>query len=64
MKFCIDCKHYKKGLYEDGYCMREPSLTPNLVTGEKKQRYCEIERRNYTTLEDHCGVDAVFFESK
>lgn len=55
VKFCKDCKFYRKGVAE--WCLR-PVL--NLVSGEKyfPEMYCQDERLL------SCGKEAKYFEQK
>ena len=72
LRLCKDCKHYKKdwlthiisffgdrGSFDK--CRREKNN--NLVVGGCVKNYCEIERRNWSTL-DVCGPAAKYFEAR
>lgn len=66
-KLCKNCKYYKKdrishllgfrGKYDE--CRR----LMNLVTGDKKVEFCEIERRDWYPL-DVCGPEGKYFEPR
>ena len=70
IKLCRNCKYYKKdwvshlfpifghkGDFDE--CRREV----NLVTGEKKVDYCNIERKDLYPLPT-CGPEAKYFEKR
>ena len=74
-KLCKDCKHYKKDwishilsfgitVGNNGeYDMCGRKKNNNLVTGRDKPSFCEIERRDWYSL-DVCGVDGKYFEAR
>jgi hypothetical protein len=71
-KLCKDCKYHKKdwishtfpffgakGYFDE--CRREKN--DNLVVGGGRTTFCEIERRDYYSL-DVCGVEGKYWEAK
>ena len=71
-KLCKDCKHYKTNFLsrilsffsdngEFDMCGRKKNN--NLVTGGNNPSFCEMERRDYFTL-DVCGPEGKYFEAK
>lgn len=75
MKFCVDCKHYKRYESERYYlallpvrhlCLR--SCKPNIVTGDLEpdgKLDCKVEREDAMRLEHfRCGVDGKYYEPK
>lgn len=56
-KFCINCKHSKPSGADDVFfCTTESTL--NLVTGEKKYKYCSTMRMEFMP----CGIEGKLYE--
>lgn len=68
MKFCVDCRHYRKGgEYFSGDCYHAMVFTVNLVTGKSSPGCCKALRDGcHIKFPKHhpCGTEAILFEPK
>jgi hypothetical protein len=67
LKFCVDCKHYRKRSNTFSSCESPKLDYVDLVTGETEKRFndCTTLRRSVPdALDDRCGTNANWFEPK
>lgn len=70
MKFCVDCRHYKKSISEDDryhFCLSPKVRTPSLITGKGYPEVVYCGEQRYPkgfTFRHVCGPNAQFFERK
>lgn len=63
MKFCKDCKWYKRNSVDPGEflkCWQPSIITFNKVSGKARGAWCDIERKSHGM----CGKEAKLFEPK
>lgn len=61
-RLCIDCIHSRQRLvFGEWHCTRDAASSINIVTGEARPRFCEIERESFFV---GCGPEAIHFEPK